>query len=730
MKRGIFLPLLLIVQFNVLSQVVKDDRMVADYMYRHLSFYEAIDYYEKVSETSDDWEVMARLGDCYLFTHDYTSAVQRYRHAVKLDGCTDEVRFRYANLLMKLERYDEALPLLEQIQEDKPDERRLKNLIESCKRSAHFDYDVPNGLVVFQDFNTDNSEFGVAFRSGELVFTVDSAMVEKIKNKDIDKWSGSSYYHMYSVSCDRKGHCEDSLKRIGEKFNKRHHDGPASFTEDGSVMFFTRTNHGGQIKGKQAVADNENYVNLQIMIASDYDKETGEYKKVKSFPHNNMRYSVAHPAISPGGNLLVFASDMPGGEGGTDLYMSQLNERGKWSKPENLGIEINTEGEEVFPFITQDTVLYFSSNGLVGRGGLDVYESKWNARKNTFSTPKHLGIPVNSSYDDMSFAVSKDGIAFFSSDRPAPQKGDNIYYFREYNVWLDLRVTDGISKKPAQNCAVRLISNRDNRSFVTDENGIVFTRLHPQNNYNIEFVKKGYDTLITKTTTVGVLSPDTVFSTASILPEFEINYEGIVANKATNKPVKNSRLVFISHSGDIDTLFYDGIVPFSKKLERNQEYHILALKEGYYGGDHYISTKNLDTQVDTTIKGKILMNKLQVGAIVKIDDIYYDYDKATIREDAKKALDGLLSVLKENPSMKIQINSHTDCRGSYVYNKQLSQDRAQSVVDYLQEKGIDINRLSSRGYGESAPLDDCNCESCSEEIHQENRRTEFKIISM
>ena len=170
---------------------------------------------------------------------------------------------------------------------------------------------------------------------------------------------------------------------------------------------------------------------------------------------------------------------------------------------------------------------------------------------------------------------------------------------------------------------------------------------------------------------------------------------------------------------------------FAGVMQANSEYQVYAVKPNYYSDERLISTKGIIPGSNDAIRDTIFMKKLEVGAVIKIENIYYDYNKANIREDAKPSLNRLFDLMQQNPNISIQINSHTDCRGSDAYNMKLSDARAASVVRFLIEKGVDAARMKSKGYGESAPIEQCaDCKKCTEAQYQANRRTEFQILKM
>lgn len=705
------------------------DLMTADYLYRNLAFAEAIQYYEKVAVDNGDVDVFSRLGDCYLMVKDPAAATVWYSKAVMDPNCNIETKLHYAQALMTVQRYNDAIPYLKQYQAANQGDRRIANMIKSCETAGTMMAGMPNGAATFLSINTDGSEFGPSINGNKLVFTSDSSMGA---NNKVDKWTGNAYYNIYTVACSDNGRCSGDLDVIKGKVNTKYHDGPAVFTAEGDEMYFTRTNYKRQFLYNGSLPDNNGVVRLQIMVASDYDSATQSFKKVKPFVFNDKNYSTAHPAISPDGKLLVFSSDMPGGEGGSDLYMCTKDVTGSWSAPVSVGRAVNTEGEEMFPFIDNDKTLYFASNGHVGMGGLDVYKSSWNG--SGYGTPENLGAPLNSSYDDMSLTLRRGTkLGFFASNRPAMKKGDNIYTINMSDLFLSVKVMDAATGEliPASSMNVKALN--DDRTYTGNADGSVTAKILPQAQYAVTISKPGYKSQTFDVSTLNAMKSDTIFKSINLESDFAINYNVVVLDEATMLPIDQCMLVFAKMGSTMsDTAYIGNGQIFKANMEPNEEYHIYAVKNMYYSNERMVSTAGITTNMgQINLKDTLYMKELKVGEVYKIDNIYYDYDKATIRADAKPSLNGLIDLLGQYPEMKIQVNSHTDCRGSDSYNMNLSKARANSVIKYLQQRGISRSRLKFKGYGETMPVETCDkCDDCTEDQHQRNRRTEFQIISM
>ena len=337
---------------------------------------------------------------------------------------------------------------------------------------------------------------------------------------------------------------------------------------------------------------------------------------------------------------------MPGGQGNADLYYVEWN-NGTWSSPVNLGPEINTSGDERTPFLDKDGILYFASSGHAGLGGLDIFKAKIS--NTSYQTPENLGSPVNSNRDDfgLSMVPGSDSKAVFSSDRKGGKGLDDIYY-------------------------------------------------------------------------------------ADLIVKKDLILKGKVLDKETSTELEDAIVSLYNQQNElINTYVTEADGSFRIKVNFDQTVYLEGKKTSYLSGKtDDINIPASDNFSDSSIVRNIYLDKITVGKTYRLDNIYYDFDKWEIREDAKEELGNLIRILKENPTMKIELYSHTDSRGSDPYNLKLSDKRAKSAIAYLVESGIDINRLEGIGFGEEKLLNECaNGMECTEEQHQENRRTEFKIIA-
>jgi len=647
------------------------DLMRANYYYNHLAFYEAIPYFEKMASEENTAETYTRLADCYRLTNNLHKAADWYAKAVAMKDCKDPVLLCYGHVLMQLTQYDEAEKQLKLYQEKNKKDKRVANMISGCESAKTMMQKIPPGIVTFMDFNTNGSEFAPTIWKGKLVFASDTEINLK---KKTDKWTGNSYYNLYYVPSDAAGHCGGDYHTVatGNDLNIKYHDGPCTFSADGTQMYFTRNRYSNNFFGKNSIANSDSVVLLEIMIASEYDTARKCFKKITSFEYNSKDYSVAHPAVSPNGKVLVFSSTMPKGYGGTDLYLCR-KVKDNWSKPQNAGSMINTEGEEVFPYWGDDSTLFFSSDGHEGLGGLDIYKTRWDEKSNTFSVPENIGIPVNSSYDDISLALYPDGrSSYFSSNRPAQKGGDNIYFFRKELLYLQLNVIDSLTQRPLAGTHISLDGAIIKKDATTDNNGLLFTRLYPELPYNVRISTDEYITKQLEINATSSKETDTIFKTVKLTRPPEPDHNTIAQIQPEPVVIKNKNVM---------------------------------------------DSPGIKTFV--------------IGEVYEVGHFYYEYDKYSLTEAHKIFLDTLLTQLKRHPTMRIEIRAHTDCRGGDAYNELLSKNRALTVVNFLIDHGVSRKRLEYIGLGYSDPTIKCPiCEQCTEEQHYLNRLLEFKVLEL
>lgn len=454
------------------------------------------------------------------------------------------------------------------------------------------------------------------------------------------------------------------VRRFDAEINSNFNEGAACFTQDFNKIIFTRCS---------GTESTDSY--CKLMYANKQDGLWTE-PKVINFVVDNINYG--QPTLIENDSVMVFCTRGPDGPGGYDLYYSELVGDDEWSSPYLMPNTINSPGDEYFPTSFKDT-LYFSSDYHPGLGGLDIFKT-YLKDNGSWSKPINVRQPINSSYDDFGLVIDEYARlrgkevqkGFFSTSRGKDGK-DNIYSYTQY-LLEDVEVDTVPKVEPKEELSIYLAGKVITDSYKDDDD------------------------------------PNSEIIGTTALTDARVEFSG--------------DLSLDRRSGK------DGL--FIEELDNGKTYTIKASKPGYLSRTIKVSTRGLNLSPDEksyTINVEIKLDKIFYNKEIILKEIYYDYDKWAIVEDAKPTLNRLSTLLKDNPQIRIQISSHTDCRGEDDYNAELSQKRAQSAVLYLVDRGIPFDRLQAQGYGESQlSMDECECDSCTEEQHQINRRTTFKIL--
>lgn len=687
---------------------------LADKYYRELSYSQAIPVYDlSLRRDSSNTEAWSRFGDCYRLMSNFTGAENAYAVACKNGNASAQTMLYYAEALMANQKYDQAKVWLNKVKAANPSDTRADQLLNGIANLSSFTEGAGATIIKAVDFNTNNGEFCPVVYNGGLVFTSNRPSLRWIGSRH--SWTGKDYYNLYFA----KG-TEGSFglaEAFAADLSTKYHNGPAAMDASGTTLFYTSNN----VQGGKRTKDEQGITRMKIFMAK---WDGGKFDGAISLPFNADGYSVQHPSVTPDGKILYFASDMPGGQGGMDIWMSTWNGTG-WDAPKNMGSQINTKGNEAFPCVTKEGKLYFSSNGLPGLGGLDVFVTDMVA------APKNVGAPINSSSDDFGISFLADGMSgYFSSNRGGKGDNDDIYYFKKNCIESTVSVVDNATGTPLANAELKVLENGTEKETVfTDENGQFKRCLIPTGLYEFRASKDLYNPGQGRINGADLLSNPESGNIKIGLQGTKITLNGRVFLADSKAGIQGQKVTMRNvNSGAIVEATSDANGKFTfDNLERDALYEVLATRENCGEDREQISTVG--------IRGdKVLNVDLPFyckGAVFKIDNIYYDYNKSDIRTDAAAELDKLVALMTKYPRMKIELGSHTDARGNDASNQKLSDRRAKSVVSYLVSKGIDASRLKAKGYGEKVILNKCkNDVDCTDAEHEENRRTEFKILTV
>ncbi|GGH30788.1 OmpA family protein [Sphingobacterium alkalisoli] len=627
---------------GICAQELPNRQQGAAILYEQMEYARAAEVLEPLVDRkrprTEDMELLAKS---HLQINRYDRALNWYTRVVQQADVSPVSLEEYATVLQLNGRYDEAKDHYTQLLQSRTSDPSIVKAIEGVD-SAMVWMQHPTGhqLTNLKAINSASSDFGFRPQAGAAIYATEADHSQS----DVAGMTGKPYLRLFEVQQDGDQGWRDPQLMTGSFNRFDYHVGPVAVRPSDQAMYITRT-AGGRLSAKSK-GDGVKWStrNLEIKI---YKKEGLDWV-ASDFPYNKVdQYSVGHAAFSPDGNILYFSSDMPGGKGGADIWYCQKQDDGSWGVPRNAGEQINSSGNELFPSTYGTDTLFFSSDGHVGMGGLDVFRVVGSGVQ--FSAPVNLGFPLNSSADDFAFVLEE-----FNED------GNQGY----------------------------LASNR-----------------------------------------IGGMGSDDVYHFAYSKPKIQITLEVEARDKKTGEHLSGAAVTLLDKQAQtVAKAFTDpqGRIRFS--LEKNTPYDIQGEQKGYHLDR--VSQPAVRALRDTTVYLRLDLQPIStVGERFVLDDIFYDFDKHHIRPDAALVLDQLVSTLRSNPSLAIELSSHTDSRGSDAYNMRLSQRRAQAAVDYLVRSGIARERMVAKGYGESRLVNRCSDGlSCNEVEHQANRRTEIEVL--
>jgi len=604
--------------------------------------------------------------------------------------------------------------------------------------------------------NSKNSDFGASFYTSEkIIFS--SARGGALKKK----WdNGQPFLDLYEGVIENNGEISD-VKNLSTRVNSKYHESNVAFSPDLKTVYFTRNNvqseeegkvievkddkpHRGRVRGEKTKLlkqDKETYLALYRADVTF----NGEWKNILPLPFNSKNYSVGHPTVSRDGKKLYFTSDMPGTYGGTDIFVVNIKDNGTYSKPENLGKRINTLGKEMFPFIDNNNILYFSSdNRKGGFGGLDIYAVK--IYEDSYSEVLHIGEPINTEKDDFAFIIDNNtNQGYFSSNRSGGKGDDDIYHFVAdpplqfgCNQFLTGVVKDDNGKLlKGVNVTVLNRNGEEIRSVKTKSNGSY--KLEVPCDSKIKIVGNKLSYLDDEKTLITENNPDGKEIINLNLTKIVVCVQTVnltVENIRTSKPISYAIVeVYDKNGKKTETIKASKRGKVKFELPCNKVFRFVGNKDKYDENEMMLTTNdggksqkailNLKLTPDLT-EIKILKNKV----IVNVNPIYFPLNSSAITPTSAVELDKVVAIMRKYPKLKIEGGSHTDSRGGGDFNLKLSYQRASSTVQYIINQGINPRRITAKGYGETQPVNRCvDGVRCSEKEYKLNRRTEFVILN-
>lgn len=656
MKRSfIFILSCLLLATNAFCQKTLQKR--ADNALKSNEYTFAINNYKSLfaqteSEDPNKAVIAYKIGYCYRHISKPLDAQLWFEKAIDLKYQDPIVYLYCADAERMNQNFDKAIKNYEQYRSLVPTNKLSDKGIESCRTAKVWiksptNYKITNMAFVNSEFSDYSPYFTFDGKSNSLYFS--SSRANAIGDM-IHGGSGQSFCDIFTSQEDAKGSWSAPLS-LSSQINTEQEEGTPSITADGNLMFYTQCEYGN--------GTSYCHIMSSTKMGSSWDKPNE-----MSFTDGRDTCDYVHPCISSDGLKLYFASNRPGGYGGYDIwYCSRSSNKDKWSKPKNAGNVINSECDELFPYLRQDSTLYFASNGHVGMGGLDIFRVNHDAKGKEYIL--NLMSPINSPSDDFGITF-RDTLeeGYFSSNRPGGKGYDDIYHF--------------------------------------------------------SIIKLHYS----------------VF--------------GKILNEITDEPIANATVSLIGSDGTSLEVTSDAQGNYKFDLSPQTNYVLLAIHEGYLNSKYKVSTYG--RKDDKNFEVNLYMT--QLDAAIEVPNVLYDVNRWELRPESIVSLTKLLETLQDNPNITIELSSHTDYRvGPRMSNEELSQRRAQSVVDFLISKGIDKKRLTAKGYGANKPkvvdqkyadlhsflkigdvltpafIQNLTEKSQQEVCHQINRRTEFKVTS-
>jgi peptidoglycan-associated lipoprotein len=623
----------------------------ADIAYKAGEYYKAIDLYRdtynSLRDNTKKDQLLFQIAQCYRLANEPIKAELWYSKSIA-KGYSDPIAVFYLAEMQKMNmKYEEAKENYKTFKNNAPTDPRADYGIRSCEQAMKW-IENPSGYLVenMKFFNSKQDDFAPAYANSEYSEVYFTSSRDGSTGNSIHGATGQNFSDIYMSKIDRKGSWSEPTP-LQDGINTENEEGTPSFSADFKTMYFCSCK---KVKNKD--------IGCQIYYVERQGEQWGREKPVELGSDSVV---AAHPAISPDELTLYFVSDMAGGQGGKDIWkITRESKGGEWGKPVNMGPDINTPGDEMFPYVHPDGMLYFSSTGHIGMGGLDIFKAKQD-EKGKWKI-ENMETPINSNSDDFGITfMAKQEKGFFSSSR-TNRGDDDIFMFS--------------------------------------------------------------------------------------LPPLKFNVIGVVKDEKSNTPLADATIKSISSDGITVDTKTDKTGSFKFTLKPATDYIFIASHQGFLNGKERETTKGLDRSRD--FKTQIVLTSIETP--IELPNILYDFNKADLREESKVALDKLVETLNDNPNITIELMSHTDSRGTDEDNLVLSQKRAQSVIDYLIEKGIAADRLTAKGYGESQPkvvdnklaaqytfvkentvlteavINALKDSDLQEIAHQINRRTEFKVL--
>lgn len=647
----------------------------AEYVNRKITYREALPLLFKANKFNpNNAELNYKIGRCYLMSSVYKDeCIPHFLKALKLNpGVATDVQYHLGIGYHLSMEFDKAIAAFNKykstlVSKNPAELEDVTKKIEECKTAKKL---IAKPERVFIDnfgrpINSKYPEYGAIISADESVMMFTSRRNTSTGSNRME--AGASDYFEDIYITHKKGGKWTAPENMGSQINTDGHDATTAVAPDAQSMIIYK-----DIKGDGNLFECK-------LVGSTWSKP----KKMNKYI--NTKYHESSASYSNDGKTLYFVSSKPGGFGNHDMYVTKWDEiKLDWGEAKNLGPTLNTKYNEEAVLIHPDgKTIYFSSQGHKTMGNYDIFKSTLSD-DGSWSTPENMGYPINTVDDDVFFVINASGRRGYYSSFKTDGHGEKDIYM----------ITFLGPEKPFQ---------------LNSEDNLLASIAKPVSEKVIE---KQVDALTKRITIL----------------------KGVISDCKSLKPVGAS-LELIDVDENITLATFESNKTTGKylvSLPSGKNYGLIVRKENYLF--HSENFNIPETAAYQEVERNICLKNIEIGSVIILKNIFYDYNKATLRDASKNELERLTKLLKENPTIKIELSAHTDSRGGDAYNEKLSQRRAQSCVDYLIEKGIATGRLVSKGYGESkliksdAEIAKLKFKEDKEAAHQENRRTEFKII--
>ena len=716
--------------------------------YYGFSFNKAIERY--TSAEAESIESQRNLANSYMRIGDFTKAELLYSKIVTLEENIPLDVYTYASILQQNKKYEAAEMWMNKFNSVDPTDSRGIAYSKNAGSYKKLMEDKGQFTVKNLAINSKQQDFGPVFYKDKILFASSREGVKSISREW--NWNQLPFLDIYQANKGDENELNMAMP-FHRKLNKKYHEGPICFNPDQTKMMFTRNNYNGK--------STEGLVRLQL-YGSQLVGDT--WTRPVAFPYNSDEFSVGHAAYSPDEKWLYFASDMPRGIGGVDLYKVKVLESG-FGQPVNLGDKINTEGNEMFPSV-QNGMLFFASNGLVGLGGLDLFAAEL-IDGDKIGKVMNLGAPVNTNKDDFALVLDKSGNSgYFSSNRDGGKGDDDLYFINIVKPITFGKVIKGVAKDKKGSTLAGAIIDLLNpagdklQSVTTDENGNFEFTVDADQNYVLKGNKEEY--FEGKNEADTHTEEEVIFTDVILVQDSGLNLYALILDEPGTRPIDGTSFTLTNLGTEESKKFeifngeYRRLLTLVE-LDDLASYQLDMKNEGYLSKTLFFDTKiNDDGEYVGDKDLDLSMEKIEIGGdlskIIDINPIYFDLNKSFIRPDAAIELEKIVKVMNENPNMVIELGSHTDSRGSDASNRSLSDRRAKASAAYIAERISNPERIYGKGYGESTPnVVDASADGGEvnqiltepfinafrsknrklyDKYHQFNRRTEFIIIKM